>query len=383
MEPACDGDTRSSHCQSVATAESVDGGLTLSQPPPLLPSVTSSQQPDIGSCHAGSPVAAAAIWAVVPGRSGADFASSSEVGRFTCTAEQTGGSYVSGDEIPQLLPYRDLVYPTSYQENGDQPVWTNYFQRAGGPLTADLPPASHHQSLVMSSCDPAAAYQVGEDWYGNYDYLSVPSSVTGAPYQDHEMTTVQSGVNRVQTAAAAPSSRTTTKRKRRRIITADQRRAANVRERRRMSHLNDAFDGLRKRVPTFAYEKKLSRIETLRLAVTYIRFMADLLGTLDGGTRVAYDVMSHGSVDGGARYGDGAYPSVGVHCDDFHHVGRTSTTFELSDADYDDEDDDDDEVVSGSCSPDLSCPGDVQEPLELIVVSRTTSSAAAIHSCQL
>lgn len=69
------------------------------------------------------------------------------------------------------------------------------------------------------------------------------------------------------------------KRKRRRIITVDQRRAANVRERRRMSHLNEAFDGLRKRVPTFAYEKKLSRIETLRLAVTYIKFMDDLLRT--------------------------------------------------------------------------------------------------------
>lgn len=71
----------------------------------------------------------------------------------------------------------------------------------------------------------------------------------------------------------------TEKRKRRRIISVDQRRAANVRERRRMSHLNEAFDGLRKRVPTFAYEKKLSRIETLRLAVTYIKFMGDLIGT--------------------------------------------------------------------------------------------------------
>ncbi|ESO10066.1 hypothetical protein HELRODRAFT_153518, partial [Helobdella robusta] len=56
-----------------------------------------------------------------------------------------------------------------------------------------------------------------------------------------------------------------------------QRRAANIRERKRMSHLNEAFDGLRKKVPTFAYEKKLSRIETLKLAVTYIKFMSDLI----------------------------------------------------------------------------------------------------------
>ena len=35
-------------------------------------------------------------------------------------------------------------------------------------------------------------------------------------------------------------------------------------------------------VPTFAYEKRLSRIETLRLAITYISFMGDLLTTGGG-----------------------------------------------------------------------------------------------------
>jgi hypothetical protein len=30
-------------------------------------------------------------------------------------------------------------------------------------------------------------------------------------------------------------------------------------------------------VPTFAYEKRLSRIETLRLAITYISFMIELV----------------------------------------------------------------------------------------------------------
>uniref|UniRef100_G1KLH9 Fer3 like bHLH transcription factor n=1 Tax=Anolis carolinensis TaxID=28377 RepID=G1KLH9_ANOCA len=58
--------------------------------------------------------------------------------------------------------------------------------------------------------------------------------------------------------------------KRKRVITHRQRQAANVRERRRMFSLNEAFDQLRKKVPTFAYEKRLSRIETLRLAIVYI-----------------------------------------------------------------------------------------------------------------
>ncbi|NXR18146.1 FER3L protein, partial [Cinclus mexicanus] len=65
--------------------------------------------------------------------------------------------------------------------------------------------------------------------------------------------------------------------RRKRIITYAQRQAANIRERRRMFNLNEAFDQLRKKVPTFAYEKRLSRIETLRLAIVYISFMTELL----------------------------------------------------------------------------------------------------------
>ena len=63
------------------------------------------------------------------------------------------------------------------------------------------------------------------------------------------------------------------------MATVQQRRAANIRERRRMFNLNEAFDRLRTKVPTFAYEKRLSRIETLRLAITYISFMDELVTT--------------------------------------------------------------------------------------------------------
>uniref|UniRef100_A0A8C5PWA3 Fer3 like bHLH transcription factor n=1 Tax=Leptobrachium leishanense TaxID=445787 RepID=A0A8C5PWA3_9ANUR len=69
--------------------------------------------------------------------------------------------------------------------------------------------------------------------------------------------------------------------KRKRVITHAQRQAANIRERKRMFSLNEAFDLLRKKVPTFAYEKRLSRIETLRLAIVYISFMTELLKNSD------------------------------------------------------------------------------------------------------
>uniref|UniRef100_A0A182N4H7 BHLH domain-containing protein n=1 Tax=Anopheles dirus TaxID=7168 RepID=A0A182N4H7_9DIPT len=77
--------------------------------------------------------------------------------------------------------------------------------------------------------------------------------------------------------APSSSSSSSAKKTRRRVASMAQRRAANIRERRRMFNLNEAFDKLRRKVPTFAYEKRLSRIETLRLAITYIGFMSELL----------------------------------------------------------------------------------------------------------
>lgn len=55
------------------------------------------------------------------------------------------------------------------------------------------------------------------------------------------------------------------------------RRAANVRERKRMLSINSAFDRLRCHVPTFPYEKRLSKIDTLRLAIAYIALLGDIL----------------------------------------------------------------------------------------------------------
>ncbi|CDW51962.1 HLH domain containing protein [Trichuris trichiura] len=56
-----------------------------------------------------------------------------------------------------------------------------------------------------------------------------------------------------------------------------QRHAANLRERRRMQSINEAFDGLRHRIPTLPYEKRLSKVDTLKLAIGYIRFLQEVL----------------------------------------------------------------------------------------------------------
>jgi hypothetical protein len=58
-----------------------------------------------------------------------------------------------------------------------------------------------------------------------------------------------------------------------------QRHAANLRERKRMQSINDAFEGLRTHIPVHPYEKRLSKVDTLRLAIDYISFLNRLLSS--------------------------------------------------------------------------------------------------------
>ncbi|GAA56243.1 pancreas transcription factor 1 subunit alpha [Clonorchis sinensis] len=59
---------------------------------------------------------------------------------------------------------------------------------------------------------------------------------------------------------------------------------AKVRERRRMISINSAFEALRKRLPTFPYERRLSKIDTLRLAIAYMALLNDMLANMDCST---------------------------------------------------------------------------------------------------
>ncbi|GFG34671.1 hypothetical protein Cfor_03080 [Coptotermes formosanus] len=60
-------------------------------------------------------------------------------------------------------------------------------------------------------------------------------------------------------------------------VQVQQRQAANLRERKRMQSINDAFEGLRSHIPTLPYEKRLSKVDTLKLAIGYINFLSDIV----------------------------------------------------------------------------------------------------------
>ncbi|XP_019713613.1 transcription factor 15-like [Hippocampus comes] len=60
-------------------------------------------------------------------------------------------------------------------------------------------------------------------------------------------------------------------------VVVQQRNAANARERHRTQNVNTAFSALRTLIPTEPMDRKLSKIETLRLASSYISHLANVL----------------------------------------------------------------------------------------------------------
>ncbi|XP_054846914.1 fer3-like protein [Eublepharis macularius] len=139
----------------------------------------------------------------------------------------------------------------------------------GAPSVLDLePPGGEMPCLDLYAFPAGVAF--GQRPFAAAGGVPVPSLDDGdAEEEEEEEEEEEDG--RVRRAALPGRP------KRKRVITHAQRQAANVRERKRMFNLNEAFDQLRKKVPTFAYEKRLSRIETLRLAIVYISFMTELL----------------------------------------------------------------------------------------------------------
>lgn len=77
-----------------------------------------------------------------------------------------------------------------------------------------------------------------------------------------------------------------------------QRHAANIRERKRMLSINSAFEELRLHVPTFPYEKRLSKIDTLRLAIAYIALLREMLVANTDPLTYVKQCLKAGSKDG-------------------------------------------------------------------------------------
>lgn len=169
-----------------------------------------------------------------------------------------------------------LPYPDAYAGCSD--VYNNYDEAqssssCGSPGTEMSVPHFYNMTSVdgySSSCGSTSPTSGNIDSFAG-DVTNVNDMCQSLPISNYDCDFTKSFGS--ETASLQ-------KPKRRRVITKKQRVAANVRERRRMLQLNDAFEALRKRLPTFTYERTLSRIETLKLALKYIHFMSDLVNNV-------------------------------------------------------------------------------------------------------
>ncbi|KAF1390115.1 hypothetical protein PFLUV_G00054760 [Perca fluviatilis] len=110
-------------------------------------------------------------------------------------------------------------------------------------------------------------------------------------YSDFTVTS-EDDENRSESDGSSEQSYCGSTKKRRRIshrlegeapVVVKQRSAANARERGRTQSVNTAFTALRTLIPTEPVDRKLSKIETLRLASSYISHLANVLLLGDGG----------------------------------------------------------------------------------------------------
>ncbi|XP_028850187.1 transcription factor 15 [Denticeps clupeoides] len=96
------------------------------------------------------------------------------------------------------------------------------------------------------------------------------------------------------------------------LVIIKQRTAANARERDRTQSVNTAFTALRTLIPTEPVDRKLSKIETLRLASSYISHLANTLLLGEGG---ADGQPCLSAVYGGPGEGGGKQPrSICTFC---------------------------------------------------------------------
>ncbi|XP_043930905.1 transcription factor 15-like [Protopterus annectens] len=113
---------------------------------------------------------------------------------------------------------------------------------------------------------------------------------------------LESGSENSDRSTSGSSSQVNSKGKRKRQTRqtglSKQRQAANARERDRTHSVNTAFTALRTLIPTEPADRKLSKIETLRLASSYISHLANILllgeDCLDGQPCLKYRAVLQG-----------------------------------------------------------------------------------------
>ena len=112
----------------------------------------------------------------------------------------------------------------------------------------------------------------------------------------------------------------------------NRRNFTNTRERWRQHHVNMAFGELRKLLPTYPHDKKLSKHEILKLAMKYIAFLSSLLeGTNSRNPEICTSYVDIDSSNGSTSPGSAISSEGGRFSDklDLERVSVESLTTEI------------------------------------------------------
>ena len=122
------------------------------------------------------------------------------------------------------------------------------------------------------------------DFYEPYDYCSdgsycYPTLVAPNAYVYSDYLDARLARNEKDVAPADESCLRRMKKRKGHQAHLMQRQAANLRERRRMQSINDAFETLRHHIPKQPFERRPSKVDTLKTAIEYISFLGELLNS--------------------------------------------------------------------------------------------------------
>ena len=197
------------------------------------------------------------------------------------TSNNNNNSINHINKMPDFVDFPGYEYETSSHSD------THYHYNDGSEEAFET--SENEDSIDMGSppSENNQIYSLNGYHYNNQAYSTVYYE---APLPNYESQAYQEAIpeNYISTPPVSTNNNKTTQRKgkggRKKnlhpptpTIMKHRRNMANARERKRMNGLNDAFERLREVVPNVNTEQKMSKIETLLVAQTYIKALAKLM----------------------------------------------------------------------------------------------------------
>ena len=191
------------------------------------------------------------------------------------------------ENIPSLNS--DLKTPYVFPDMRHHPYFIPQFyypQRFADPLAPYGTPTTGQSCLPNSSSSSRSSVGNAAHPYSNVRYSSCDDSAIHENKASHKISEDEDlrKSSRDQDSDSGDSSKDGLGKKCRKNyknMTRERRVEANARERSRVHTISAAFDGLRRAVPSYSYNQKLSKLAILRIACSYINALTKLASADD------------------------------------------------------------------------------------------------------